>query len=342
MLGQGRVGAVDRRRRRHDHVRAAGPAGRLEHLERAGGVGVVAGHRVGERPRHRRPGGQVHDGDGAGEGLVEGVASRMLPSTSVASTPSRLARSPVDRSSRATTSSPRSAAARARQRLAPMKPAPPVTTTFITSFLVLGRSRPLVALGRGCVHRPRDPTRGSSEARWTPCTVRRCPSPALPDAADVSRIYLSPPDVGPGRARGAARRVRLRLDRPGRPRRRRVRAGARRRRPAPATPPRCRAAPPPCTSPCWPPGSARATRCSCRRSRSSPRPTRWSTSAPSPCSSTATRTPGTSIPSLVADELDERAAPGPAAGRGDRRRPLRPVRRRRRARRGCAAATACR
>ena len=45
--------------------------------------------------------------------------------------------------------------------------------------------------------------------------------------SDNPSIYLSPPDVGAGRAATAARRVRLELDRAARPARRRVRTGVR-------------------------------------------------------------------------------------------------------------------
>ncbi len=72
---------------------------------------------------------------------------------------------------------------------------------------------------------------------------------------------------------------------------------------------------------------ARATTCSCPRSRSWRRRTRSPTSARARCSSTATTPPGTSIPALVDEELDERGACRPAARRAARRRPLRAVRR---------------
>src|SRR5438552_4899280 len=83
-------------------------------------------------------------------------ASRIVPSTSSASTPSRLRASPVDRSSSATTLA---APASRRQRFAPMNPAPPLTSTLI-------RDGRLPAPGRVVAF------------------------------AAVARLYLSPPDVG--------------------------------------------------------------------------------------------------------------------------------------------------
>ncbi len=79
-LGQLAVGPVDRRRRRDDDVEVAGAAGRLEHLERAGGVGVVGGHRVEHRPGDRGQGAEVHDGARALTRGVErgGVEDRSL------------------------------------------------------------------------------------------------------------------------------------------------------------------------------------------------------------------------------------------------------------------------
>ena len=75
-LGQGRVGAVDRRARRHHQVRGTAVTDRLEHGERAGGVDRVGGDRLGHRPGHRPPRRQVDHGVGlghqsTGQGLVE-------------------------------------------------------------------------------------------------------------------------------------------------------------------------------------------------------------------------------------------------------------------------------
>ena len=87
----------------------AGATNRLEHLDRAGGVGEMRGHRVGDRAGHRRTGGEVHDGVGAVEHLIERARVEDRALDQLAGTPPRLARSPVDRSSSTTTSSPRSA-----------------------------------------------------------------------------------------------------------------------------------------------------------------------------------------------------------------------------------------
>ena len=43
----------------------------FQHLDRAGRVGVVRRHRVGERAGHRGPGREVHDRAGAGQHVVE-------------------------------------------------------------------------------------------------------------------------------------------------------------------------------------------------------------------------------------------------------------------------------
>ena len=79
-LGRLGIGPVDRRRRRHHHVGESVPTRRLQHLHGPGGVGEVAGHGVGQRAGHRRPGGQVHDGVGPVDHLVEllGVEDRPL------------------------------------------------------------------------------------------------------------------------------------------------------------------------------------------------------------------------------------------------------------------------
>ncbi len=52
-------------------MRGAVPAGGLEHLQAAGRVGVVAGERVGDGPRHGRQRREVHDRVRARQRLVE-------------------------------------------------------------------------------------------------------------------------------------------------------------------------------------------------------------------------------------------------------------------------------
>lgn len=71
MLRELGVGAVDGGRGRGDHVRAAGAAGGFQNLERAGRVGVMAGQGVTQGARHRGESGQVDDGVGTAECLVE-------------------------------------------------------------------------------------------------------------------------------------------------------------------------------------------------------------------------------------------------------------------------------
>src|SRR5581483_2910064 len=61
---------------------------------------------------------------------------RSSPSTISTSSPSRFARNPVEKLSSTRTSSPRST--RARTRLEPMKPAPPVTSTFAIREAIIG------------------------------------------------------------------------------------------------------------------------------------------------------------------------------------------------------------
>ena len=73
MLGQRRVRAVDRRRRRHDHVHVPGAPRRLEHLDGAGRVDEVRRHRIGDRARHRRPRREVDDRGRVAHHLVERV-----------------------------------------------------------------------------------------------------------------------------------------------------------------------------------------------------------------------------------------------------------------------------
>ncbi len=51
---------------------SADPPSRLEHGDGARGVHLVAADRIGQRPGHRRAGGQVDDGVGPGQGGVEG------------------------------------------------------------------------------------------------------------------------------------------------------------------------------------------------------------------------------------------------------------------------------
>ena len=195
-----------------------------------------------------------------------------------------------------------------------MKPAPPVTTTFTTSVPRGRRSRPVAPDAvRPSAARPYR----SPGPRWPPCTVRRCLAlgAAIPD---VSRIYLSPPDVGPAERERCSRRSTAAGSRRSAPTS--TRSSARSRRsPAPGHARRPverhrRAAPR--AAGCS--GSARATRCSCRRSRSSPPPTRSSTSAPRPIFVDCDADTWNIDPGLVAEELDERAPAGPAARRGDR------------------------
>ena len=188
-----------------------------------------------------------------------------------------------------------------------MKPAPPVTTTFIELLdfrpigsLAIATTSPRARTGP----RRRDPTgRPDPGGRRVRCGDASSPgadacrrASARAPTRDVSRIYLSPPDVGPAEREAlldafdggwiapvgpdvdAFEREIAAVDR------------------HPSTPRPCRAAPPRCTWPCWPPGSDRATRCSCRPSPSWPPPARWCTSAPARPSSTASPAAGTSIP----------------------------------------------
>src|SRR5664280_672306 len=84
---------------------------------------------------------------------------RMEPSlSSTEGQPARFGREPVDRSSRATTWSTKSCWASIRHRLAPMNPAPPVTTTFTTGQIRSQRLDP----------RPPDPVAG---VEHVPCMI---------------------------------------------------------------------------------------------------------------------------------------------------------------------------
>ena len=128
MLGQRGVGAVHRRRRRHDHVGVAGAPGRLEHLT----VPVALA-------RCDATGSAIDrgtDGDAARCTTASAPSHRVVeqrrrrgwcPRRSSTSTPRRFSSLPVERSSSATTSCARAPAAGGRGS-APMKPAPPVTT----------------------------------------------------------------------------------------------------------------------------------------------------------------------------------------------------------------------
>ena len=61
VLGQDRVGAVDRARRRDHEVGDLVTAGRLEHPHRPRGVDLVGAHGIDDGAGHRRPGGEVDD-----------------------------------------------------------------------------------------------------------------------------------------------------------------------------------------------------------------------------------------------------------------------------------------
>ncbi len=80
VLRELRIRPVHRRRRRNDHVRSAAASSRLQDVERAGGVRVVRGHGIGNRPRNRRPGSEVDHRVGAVDHRVEadGVEDRSL------------------------------------------------------------------------------------------------------------------------------------------------------------------------------------------------------------------------------------------------------------------------
>ena len=128
-----------------------------------------------------------------------------------------------------------------------MKPAPPVTTTFICA----------PSTARSLPTRRRTPAQYVARPRrWNRRGGRRLGDfvlftiTALNDwIAGNRQPYLPLASRRRSRrARAAARRVRLQLDRAARPARRRVRARVRRRASACRTPPRCRAAPRRCTS----------------------------------------------------------------------------------------------
>ena len=186
---------------------------------------------------------------------------------------------------------------------------PPPTAASMTAAVVVDVAAAAAAGGRGPGHR------------------RPHPRPGGPR---VSRIYLSPPDVGDDERRMLLEAFDSNWIAPLGPGRRRLRARGGPAGRASATPWPCPAGPPPSTWPCSWSGWAPATRCWCPPSPSWPRPTPSPTSGPPRSSSTARPTTGRSTPALVAEELDERARPGglPRA-RGDRR-PLRAVRRLRR------------
>ena len=223
MLGERRVGAVDRRGRRDDHVAraAARPTGGLEHLD-----ACRSRWRRGSR-RGRRSIGEPRP---APRGARSASASRRpgrgrsrrgsMPSTSSTSTPSRLRANP-SRGRRARP--PRSSGTNAAQRLAPMKPAPPVTTT----------SRRPAPYSTGSGAAARSVAEGAARVlKWRL----------------VSRIYLSPPDVGRDERELLLDAFDSNWIAPLGPARRRLRARARRARRRRRTRRRCRAAPRRCTS----------------------------------------------------------------------------------------------
>ena len=228
-------------------------------------------HRIGDRPRHRRPGREVHDRVGVRAARCRGPrGSRMVPSTSSTSRPRRFS-------------------------------------------LVAGRQvvehDDVVA---GCRPDARHEVR-ADEARSAghdACSRIGCAGYRRP----VARLFLSPPDVGDAERELLLDAFDSNWIAPLGPH---VDAFEREFAESSAWPPRprCRAAPPRCTSRSSCSASGPATRCSCRRSRSWRRPTRSRTSAPGRCSSTATRATWNLDPALVDEELDDRARTGtlPAA-----------------------------
>ena len=242
----------------------------------------------------------MHDGVGAVAARSSSVAgSRIVPSTSSTSTPSRL--------------------------------------SAVAGREVVEHDHVVTAVGQSAAQRLRADEPGSaghdtSRPAWIRDAV---PSPRC------DRLFLSPPDVGDAERELLLDAFDSNWIAPLGPhvdafeREFAEMRGRGRRQP------RCRAAPPRSTSRSCCSASGPATRCWCPRSPSWPPPTRSATSAPARCSSTATPPRGTSTPELVEDELDERADAGHAPGRGDRRRPLRAVRRLRADPRRRARATGC-
>ena len=144
-LGRAGIGAVDRRRRGHDHV---GPPWRRAASRTSMVPVALAWWLAMGSASERGTDGRAARWTTASAPVEHPVEERRRRG----STPRRARRrrrrpgsagDPVERSSRATTWSTKSWPASARHRLAPMKPAPPVTTTFTVGAWTRSVSRRL-------------------------------------------------------------------------------------------------------------------------------------------------------------------------------------------------------